>query len=79
MREAFADDVQNLQMGGQPDRASPFEGSRANNIMKLSMPCRGDAYRLIYAAKFRHAVYVLHAIKKKSKSGIRTPQRDLEA
>jgi phage-related protein len=35
-------------------------------------------YRAVYAAQFQGAVYVLHAFQKKSKSGIATPQRDLE-
>ena len=39
---------------------------------------RGDAYRGIYTVKFADAVYVLHAFQKKAKSGIATPQRELD-
>ena len=38
----------------------------------------GDAYRVIYVAKFEEAVYVLHAFQKKSKSGIATPKNHLD-
>ena len=39
---------------------------------------RGDAYRAVYTVRFARAVYVLHAFKKKSKSGIKTPQHELD-
>ena len=35
-------------------------------------------YRVIYLARLRDAVFVLHAFQKKSKSGIATPQPDVE-
>jgi len=35
----------------------------------------GGAFRVIYAAKFSDAVYVLHAFQKKSQ---RTPRADIE-
>lgn len=38
----------------------------------------GDTYRAVYTIRFREAVYVLHAFKKKSKRGIRTAQMDIE-
>ena len=33
------------------------------------------AFRVIYVAKFKHAVYVLHAFQKKTR---KTPQADIE-
>ena len=38
----------------------------------------GDTYRAVYTVRFESAVYVLHAFKKKSKQGIKTPQGDIE-
>jgi phage-related protein len=38
----------------------------------------GDIYRAVYTARFASAVYVVHAFKKKSKKGIKTPQSDIE-
>lgn len=37
----------------------------------------GDTYRAVYTIRYRQAVYVLHAFKKKSKRGIATPLTDL--
>lgn len=38
----------------------------------------GDTYRAIYTVKFQKVVYVLHGFQKKSKSGIKTPQQDID-
>lgn len=37
-----------------------------------------DTYRVVYTVKLAHAIYVLHAFKKKSKFGISTPHHDIE-
>jgi len=38
----------------------------------------GGTYRAVYVAEFKEAIYVLHAFQKKAKSGIATPQRELD-
>lgn len=67
-----------LQNKTTPQNATPFEGSRANEVMKLSERHDKDAYRCVYAAKFEKVVYVLHVFQKKSRSGIATPQSDID-
>ena len=37
-----------------------------------------DTYRAVYAIKLGHEIYVLHAFKKRSKKGIRTPKEETE-
>jgi len=37
----------------------------------------GDTYRAVYTVTLEDAVYVLHAFKKKSKTGRETPRRDM--
>jgi phage-related protein len=37
-----------------------------------------NTYRAVYTVQFADVVYVLHAFQKKSKSGIATPQKDIE-
>jgi len=34
-------------------------------------------YRAVYTVQFANAIYVLHAFQKKSRSGVATPQKDL--
>lgn len=78
VRREFGHALWMIQNGETPGNASPFEGSHANDVMKLVERFEGDAYRAVYAVKFEHAVYVLHVFKKKSTSGIRTPQKSLK-
>jgi len=35
-------------------------------------------YRAVYTVEFSNLIYLLHAFRKKSKSGIATPQKDIE-
>ena len=37
-----------------------------------------DTYRAVYALKIGNKIYVLYAFQKKSKSGIKTPQREVD-
>jgi phage-related protein len=39
---------------------------------------RGDAFRAIYAVQIGAALWVVDAFQKKSKSGIKTPQLDVD-
>lgn len=77
-RLAISQTLKAVQYGERPDDVSPFEGHDGGNVMKIRENFDGDTYRLIYAAKFEKAIYVLHAFKKKSASGIATPRREIE-
>ena len=49
-------------------------------VFEIVEPHDGNAYRAVYAAAFKEAVYVLHAFQKKSPDGgSKTDQRDIEA
>jgi phage-related protein len=39
---------------------------------------RGDAFRAIYAVKIAVDIWVIHAFQKKSKTGIKTPQMEVD-
>jgi phage-related protein len=45
-------------------------------VMELREAYDKNAYRVVYIANLKRAVYVLHAFIKKSKSGIGIPKRD---
>lgn len=46
--------------------------------MEIKNDCEKDTYRTVYAAKLGDEIYVLHAFKKKSKTGIKIPKEDVE-
>ncbi len=66
-----------LAQGGQhPPSAKPLRGL-VGGTMELVEDFDGDTYRAVYTARLRDAVYVLHAFKKKSKRGNKTPQHEI--
>lgn len=64
------------QTGQHPPSAKVLKGI-GGGIVELIENFDGDTYRTVYTVRFAKAVYVLHAFKKKSKSGIKTPQSDI--
>jgi phage-related protein len=46
-------------------------------IFEIALRHRGDAFRVIYAVRTGATLWVIHAFQKKSKSGIKTPQTDI--
>ena len=66
-----------VQLSGTPDLAKPWKGLGCG-VYELVEDHRGDAFRAVYTVRVGDAVHVLHAFQKKSKSGIATPQPDVE-
>src|SRR3954470_22643711 len=64
------------QTGQHPPSAKPLRGLGSGTI-ELVEDFDSDTYRAVYTVHFAEAIYVLHAFKKKSKRGIKTPQRDI--
>jgi phage-related protein len=65
------------QLGSRHPHAKPWKGE-GPGVIEIVEDHRGDTYRAIYTVRFAHAVYVLHAFQKKTKSGIKTPQEDVK-
>ena len=66
-----------VQLGQTPESAKPWEGLDSG-VYELVDDHRGDTLRAVYTVCVGDAVHVLHAFQKKSKSGIATPQLDVE-
>jgi phage-related protein len=65
------------QLGGKHPKAKPWKGEGAG-VFELVESFDGNAYRAVYTVRFSDVVYVLHAFQKKSPSGIRTAQTDID-
>jgi phage-related protein len=63
--------------GGKSDKAKPFKGV-AGGIFEIALRHRGDAFRAVYAVQIDTDLWVIHAFQKKSKSGIKTPQAEID-
>ena len=65
------------QLGRTAASAKPWKGL-GSGVYELLEDHRGDTFRAVYVVQIADAVHVLHAFQKKSKSGIATPQRDVD-
>lgn len=60
-----------------PD-AKPLKGFGGAGVLEVVEDSDSDTYRAVYSVEFGNVIYILHAFKKKSKTGNKTPPRDLE-
>ena len=58
-------------------KAKPFKGLEGG-VFEIALRHRGDAFRAIYAVKIDVDIWVIHAFQKKSKSGVKTPQAEID-
>jgi len=65
------------QLGGIPGAAKTWKGL-GPGVYELVDDSHGNAFRAVYVVHIGQAVHVLHAFQKKSKSGIATPQCDVD-
>jgi len=63
--------------GGKSDKAKPFKGFDGG-IFEIALKYKNDAFRTLYAVKIDQDIWVIHAFQKKSKTGIKTPQADID-
>lgn len=63
--------------GRKADIAKPLQGLGAG-VFEVALKYRSDAWRTVYALKLDQDIWVVHAFQKKSTSGIKTPQREIE-
>ena len=63
--------------GGKADIAKPMKGM-GSGVFEVALRFRGDAYRLVYDVQIDTDIWVIHAFQKKSKTGIATPQREID-
>ena len=69
-----------VQLGQTPESAKPWKGL-GSDVYELVDDHRDDTFRAVYTVRVHvgDAVHVLHAFQqKKSKSGIATPQLDVD-
>ena len=65
------------QAGDKGLNVVPLVGFGGAGVLEVVTSCIGDAFRAVYTVNFGDYVYVLHAFKKKSKSGRSTPRADM--
>jgi phage-related protein len=82
---AFPDEVKakmgyglfQAQEGFRHRKAKTLTGFGGAGVVEIVSDYRGDSFRTVYTVRFASSVYVLHAFQKKSKTGIATPQSEI--
>jgi phage-related protein len=77
VQDQFGFQLYPARIGQHPPSAKPLKGLGSGTV-ELIDDFDGDTYRAVYTVRFGDAVHVLHAFKKKSKRGIKTPQGDID-
>jgi len=78
VRQVFGIAIFFAQKGAKHPNSTPMKGHKGAGVLEVIEDFDSDTYRCVYTVKFGDKVYVLHAFKKKSKTGISTPQPDIE-
>mgnify|MGYP001580115961 CR=1 FL=1 len=66
------------QAGGMDPAAKPLKGFKGAMVMEIVESYRTGTYRAVYTVTFGEFVFVLHAFQKKSKTGIKTPKKNID-
>jgi phage-related protein len=66
------------QRGGKHQGAKVLSGFGGAGVVEIIKDHRGDTFRAVNTLRYAGSVYVLHAFRKKSKTGGQTPRRDME-
>ena len=75
VRTSFGVRLDELQCGRHVHDSKPLPQYGAG-VWELRESYDKNAYRLMYVLNLKHAIYVLHVLMKKSKSGIGLPRPD---
>ena len=63
--------------GGKADIAKPLQGL-GSGVFEIALAFKGDAFRVVYAVQLADEIWVVHAFKKKSTKGIKTPKKEID-
>lgn len=77
VKRAIGFGLHQAQLGKKPDNAKVLKGFGSADILEIIDEDSSGTYRTIYTVKYKDAIFVLHAFQKKSKQGIKTPEREM--
>lgn len=78
VRKFFGHALHFAQCRERHDAAKVLKGFGGAGVLEVVEDDADGTYRAVYTVRFQEAVFVLHCFQKKSKSGIGTPQKDME-
>ena len=79
VRQVVGQALYAAQLGDKHQDAKPLKGFGGASVVEIVSDHDGDTFRAVYTVRFRGVVYALHAFQKKSKTGIKTPKKELDS
>jgi len=70
--------LKSVQEGETPLSSKALKNFGSAKVRELKENDSNGTYRIVYTVEFREYIAVLHAFQKKAKSGIATPQQEIE-
>jgi phage-related protein len=78
VRPTFGFALGQAQQCGKFVDAKPLRGFGGAGVLEVVEDWQIDTFRSVYTAKFAGAVYVLHAFQRKSRTGSKTPKKEID-
>ena len=78
VRQIIGQALYAAQLGDKHVDAKPLKGFGGASVMEIISDYDGNTFRAVYTVKFRGVVYAFHAFQKKSKTGIKTPRKEID-
>lgn len=78
VQRTFGQALLQAQRGGKHPDAKPLKGFGGGGVLEVVEDDDGKTFRAVYTVRFAGVIYVLHVFQKKSKSGIKTPAKDID-
>ena len=76
-QKLVGDELRLIQTGETPANTKSFTGI-GSGVLEIAIRHAKEAYRTVLAVQLGEKIYVLHAFQKKSRSGIKTPKKDVD-
>ncbi|MHC8318219.1 type II toxin-antitoxin system RelE/ParE family toxin [Pseudomonas sp. LB3P31] len=78
VQDVFGHALDLAQSGAKHPDAKPLKGFGGAGVLEVVEDYHTNTYRAVYTVRFGSAIYVLHCFQKKSSTGIKTAQSDVE-
>lgn len=78
VQDVFGYALDLAQSGAKHPDAKPLKGFGGAGVLEVVEDFDTNTYRAVYTVRFGNAIYVLHCFQKKSTTGIKTAQGDID-
>lgn len=78
VQDVFGHALDLAERGLKHPEVKPLKGFGGAGVLEVVEDFDTNTYRAVYTVRFDNAAYVLHCFQKKSTSGVKTAQRDIE-